>query len=317
MILSEQYTKCPKCGEEDCYRTFKPNKGESYSYGEYVGYCEKCGHLLTPVEFKSKRKQCIYKFSGRSQTEQTINNAGNEKVDKNDKLYYVSRNYAHGCNENSHLYQALSKIFGPSKVSDAFHKYGVETCIWKYREYATIFWYIDSDGTRLAYRIMQYEEDSHSIKKETITQSLNIDGHNQYCLFGCHLLNLPNSIEKKIILVESEKTALIGSIAYPEAIWMATGSSYYLNPMNIKDINHERIILCPDPDLRIHNDESDELHDWYNLIEEVQPQWLEGVRLSYFMEEYDKRNGKGLQYDIGDYIVDNYGNLAPFEEIIK
>lgn len=47
------------------------------------------------------------------------------------------------------------------------------------------------------------------------------------CLYGEHLLNSANR-QKSINLVESEKSAIIASIAFPDQIWLATAGSHGL-----------------------------------------------------------------------------------------
>ncbi|WP_394341409.1 DUF6371 domain-containing protein [Salinimicrobium sediminis] len=59
------------------------------------------------------------------------------------------------------------------------------------------------------------------------------------CLFGLHLLN--SDKQKAIALVESEKTAVIASIAFPQFIWMATGGL-----MNLKGPHADNLIFFPD-----------------------------------------------------------------------
>jgi hypothetical protein len=51
---------------------------------------------------------------------------------------------------------------------------------------------------------------------------------------------------KPIALVESEKSAIIASIAFPEFIWMATGGLLNLKFDLLKPLAHRRVILCPD-----------------------------------------------------------------------
>ena len=64
------------------------------------------------------------------------------------------------------------------------------------------------------------------------------------CLFGLHLVNTDKT--KPIALVESEKSAIIASIAFPEFIWMATGGLMNLKFDLLKPLAHRRVILFPD-----------------------------------------------------------------------
>ena len=59
-----------------------------------------------------------------------------------------------------------------------------------------------------------------------------------------HLLNSDKN--KSIALVESEKSAIIASIAFPEFIWMATGGLMNLKYDLLKPLAGRRVILFPD-----------------------------------------------------------------------
>lgn len=312
MELFNTYFGCPKCGHPKTYRKFIPK--DEQSFGAFVGYCSHCGYMMSPVEFESRRRQMIFRYSG-NQVEFSLNKAGTHSVERDDSRYYVSKNYAQGCNENSILFQAIARVLGEDKTLDAFHKYGVETCLWSHREFASIFWYKDFDCKNIAYRIMQYDKDGHSQKKGTITKSLDVENCNRYCLFGRHLLELPDAANKPICVVESEKTALIASIAYPNAIWMATGSCYYLTKEKI-DFPTNNLCLFPDPDVK-----GERSGNWYRMAEHCT--WLKGARVSHFMDNYCKAKNKATYFDIADYIVENYNpdmannNLETFDKLIQ
>lgn len=311
MELSDVDYTCPKCGQLSFRRFIQPG---NKSLGSHVGYCPECGYQMSIVEFESRRRQLIFHFTN-SRTEQSLNNAGTQNANKGDTNYYVSKNYAQGCNENSNLFQYLAGKFGMDKVANAFHKYGVETCLWRHREFASIFWYKDSDCTNLAYRIMQYHKDGHSNKRDTITKSLDVENHNRYCLFGRHLLELPDAVNKPVCIVESEKTAIICSIVYPQAIWMATGSSYYLFDNKLDFEPDREIVLIPDPDVK-----NDLVNDWYQFSKKKGS--IYNIRTSCFIDNYVEKNKKNLSFDIADYILENFdstkanNNVAPLEDIL-
>ena len=63
------------------------------------------------------------------------------------------------------------------------------------------------------------------------------------CLFGLHLLN---DNVKKVLIVESEKTALIMSLEMPEHTWMATGSLLGFKHDFLKPLINKDIIAYPD-----------------------------------------------------------------------
>ena len=63
------------------------------------------------------------------------------------------------------------------------------------------------------------------------------------CLFGLHLLS---ESEKKVAIVESEKTAIIMSIELPNYTWMATGSLGGFKYDYLKPLKGKEIIAFPD-----------------------------------------------------------------------
>src|SRR5690606_18705043 len=96
---------------------------------------------------------------------------------------------------------------------------------------ATIFWYLDFNGNYRKPRSIFYKPNGHRIKesedqwrcKPSPLNFTNKDGY-EYCLFGEFQLGLyPTSTT--VMLVESEKTAIIGYAHFPQYIWLATGGA--------------------------------------------------------------------------------------------
>ena len=132
----------------------------------------------------------------------------------------------------------------------------------------TIFWQIDEQGTVRTGKMMKYKKDGHRDKetphnfdwihsvlyKQTDNYSADRTDMKQ-CLFGMHLLNeytQPNR-QQDVCIVESEKTALIMSIAYGNhagQVWMACGGLSNLNAEKLAPIIEQgrRIVLFPDRD---------------------------------------------------------------------
>jgi len=70
----------------------------------------------------------------------------------------------------------------------------------------------------------------------------NADGYYN-CLYGEHLLN---NNTKPIILVESEKTAIVASIEFREYTWLAYSRINGLTDTKLRAVRNEKIILIPD-----------------------------------------------------------------------
>lgn len=80
-------------------------------------------------------------------------------------------------------------------------------------------------------------------KKRNPTEQLN---RAPLCYFGEHLTT--DNATADICVVESEKTALICAICYPQYIWLACGGKTYLNAEYCKKFKGRNVILYPDRD---------------------------------------------------------------------
>lgn len=116
---------------------------------------------------------------------------------------------------------------------------------------AVCFWYIDIKGKIRSGKIMQYNSVTGKRIKEPkplvtwVHRVLKIKYFNlSVCLFGEYLLNIyPN---KPVGIVESEKTAIIASMVYPDKVWLASGSLTYLNYERCKVLTGRSVFLYPD-----------------------------------------------------------------------
>lgn len=111
------------------------------------------------------------------------------------------------------------------------------------------------------------------------------------CLFGLHLLN--SDTTKSIAIVESEKTAIIGSIAFPAFIWMATGNLGNLKRDLIKPLANRRVILFPDAGC----------YDiWSNKIKDLPSNVFYSI--SDLVEKKSTAEQKQEGWDLADYVLE-------------
>ena len=103
-----------------------------------------------------------------------------------------------------------------------------------------IYWQLDFNGNARSGKIMQYDaatghrvKNSHAVgwvhSKLIQTGRLTDDFVLSQCLFGEHLLH-SDPIDNVAAIVESEKSALLGSLVYPQYTWLATGGKCNLTP---------------------------------------------------------------------------------------
>jgi hypothetical protein len=125
---------------------------------------------------------------------------------------------------------------------------------------STVFWQIDASGKIRDGKIMQYQMKTHeqsSIGINCGRVKTNIppikwvnklmqvqDFKLVQCFFGEHLLSLfPN---RKVAVVESEKSALIGSAYHPDFVWLACGGADGLGDRKVRALRGRNVILWPD-----------------------------------------------------------------------
>lgn len=143
------------------------------------------------------------------------------------------------------------------RINEVLHRYAVGEYVTEHGEAFTAFWQADADGNLRSGKLMKYKPDGHRDKdrKPLFVHALYQYDKEKYkydaTLYGMHLLN--KYPEATINIVESEKTALIMSIAYgmhAKSIWMATGGMQFLNRGILQPIIEQQrgIILYPDLD---------------------------------------------------------------------
>ena len=138
----------------------------------------------------------------------------------------------------------LTSLFNPNQVKDICFSYNVGTA----KDGSTIFWQVDNHQNIRTGKIIRYNKDGHRSKlvhPDWVHTRLKLDDFNlQQCLFGLHLIDKHPA--KIICIVESEKTAVIASVYFPQYLWLATGGKSNLNAEKLEPVKHRSIILWPD-----------------------------------------------------------------------
>lgn len=348
IVDSKNVIKCPKCHKE----SFTPLKYESSTkiINPFVGKCSECGYDLTANEFITKRHYLLGSFAKGEQSNLLleIGKRGFTLYSKGivDSKFMTSTDieinplYKYVVNHYAGKEDSEGRIIDKARIYDTFALYGVETSTLPYRFHATIFWYITSADEKLSFRIMHFEEDGHKSendKQYPITKSLIVDseGKGKYCLFGRNLCTKRGRENKDVCIVESEKSAIIAALFYPQANWMAAGSCYFLKGDKLEydyvddafgekgtPIDHNKVILFPDPDLRFETDTN-----WYAYPSTKK---FSGCRVCKFMEDFAiKHLNEKFPYstdivkesfDIADYIefqTQSDERVATYDKLIS
>jgi hypothetical protein len=114
----------------------------------------------------------------------------------------------------------------------------------------------------------------------------------QQCFFGEHLLNIYP--EKKVAIVESEKSAIIASCIMPELVWLAAGNLNGLSLEKCQVLKDRNVAFLPD--LGVYE-------KWGLKVIKIQKQCNCKITVSTLLEyeatDTDRSNG----LDIADYII--------------
>ena len=147
---------------------------------------------------------------------------------------------------------------------------------------------------------MQYDpETGHRIKEsganwmhKVLSNEKEIDSDFNLCqcLFGEHLLS--KYPEKVVILVEAEKTAIIGSGMYPEYVWVAVGGKGFLKEEKLRILEGRTVFLIPDID--------------------AHQQWSEDIKKFHFarfividvLKDHASQEERERMIDIADWLVE-------------
>ena len=132
------------------------------------------------------------------------------------------------------LFRWMCTLFPEDRVREVWKIYNVTTD----SKGLACFWYADSQG-RIAYdKRVAYKEDGHRDKSFGGTREYRTaDGFTTRPYFGAHLVS-----DECVHVVESEKSALLGALAYG-GTWLAVGGKN-----NLKDVANAN--LYPDYDAR-------------------------------------------------------------------
>ena len=197
--------------------------------------------------------------------------------------------------DRNNLARWLCTQFPEEQVAEVLARYRTGST----RDGRIIYWQIDEHGQVRAGKVMAYDLDGHRKKDGKVNvcwvHSMKIDGIRfdemlaPQCLFGEHLINVdvnvndnchPEDIHREaqstlsfssslalqavtpplVMLVESEKTALIMSLVCPDKVWLATGGKANFKESMLAPLIGLEVTVYPD---------ADALHDWYTRAVEM------------------------------------------------
>ena len=222
---------CPSCGRKKSFARYIDFENGTY-VGDDVGRCnreQKCGYHKKP--------------DNKYETYIPIEPIQQRPTD------YMPSSYLsddRNCNLNNFLSQLYDKIL----VNLVFSRYKVSVDNTRYKG-ATLYPQIDINHRIRTIKGILYDDNGHRIK---YPYSVIYWKHREYkedfelkqCLFGEHLLSTVDKFRDTVVLVESEKTALIGALEKPSVVWLATGGLSNLSNSKLEVLRDFNVLAYPD-----------------------------------------------------------------------
>lgn len=286
---------CPSCGRNRCFTKYV-DEADEVVFPDSVGKCDhenSCGYHYTPkdyfhdngtesissVEWKPQRYAPVAKPSEPSFIDPAI----------------MKRSLVHY--DINPLFCYLSKIFGDEETHRLFHEYRVGTSA-KWGG-STVYWQIDQYNKVRTGKVMLYDKaNGHRVKEPNAYVSwahseLKLANYNlRQCFFGEHLL--PINPKATVVIVESEKTALICSHFLKDYVWIATGGkNACLNSDAVKVLSGRDVMLIPDLGAT---------EKWNEKIAILKP-ICKSVVVSDVLEEQATEEQRKLGLDIADFLL--------------
>jgi len=280
--VSSRKSICPNCGRRTFVR-YVDNETGQYLPGEF-GRCDR--------EDKCKlhnKPQRTGKTKYSSPLRRTKQQPGNIDLIPVSEMHKTLTGYT----QNT-LIQALIQRFGTQEVNKALQRFYIGTGGGKYHGW-TIFWQVDQNGCIRTGHIMKYlglnrTKDEYS--QNWAHKNIRDDFRYKQCMFGLEQIN-GLSMEVPVNVVESEKTAIIATIYFPDEIWLASCSKNGLNEEKLLPLYEHSVHLYPDIDA---------FHSWSKFAKGIK-----NINVANWPKFFIENNiGKGdldENADIADYLL--------------
>lgn len=284
---SKSRFNCPNCKRKEFtrYKNIETNEYLPYEYG-ICNRMIKCGYKKYPSQKINSNLE-------------EINHIHLEIIEYLDKkiLYEFESS-----NLKNPLYLFLKSYFEESKVEVVLDLYKVKTEKLN-GDYLTIFPQLDLEFNLRTIKKMKYNFQTGK-RSKNFFQWYNPNKSNlKQCLFGLHLLSHSEFKKSKIIIVESEKTTLLGMLYFKNKyLFMATGGLMNLTKEKLKPLENREIILMPD--LSPIDSKNSAFDYWKTKSEKFSNELNCLISISNLLEENASIQQRNLQLDLGDFIIE-------------
>ena len=281
---------CPACGRPHCFTYYVDAAGNPLASD--VGRCEhrnSCGYEKTPKMFfdehPNKKERNEYRPAFPKQKEEV----------KTDYIPFDLIQRSEGMNNS--LMRYLGNFFPQTELEHTTKMYHLGST----RKGEIIFPQIDVQGGCRTGKIMPYGEDGHRVKKERDSVDWlharymrqqgkkASDFHLKQCLFGEHLLT--ERPDDMVALTESEKSAIICALVFPDFIWVSCGGKHGFKPDLCKPLAGRNVLVYAD---------ADAADEWRRRM--AQLPFCKSIRLS----DWSKDEPQGSKRDIADLLLEEW-----------
>ena len=207
--------------------------------------------------------------------------------------------------------QALSTdtVFSRSLVSEGYlSELQMQQAALRYKlgranDGGVIFWEIDDSQKVRDGKIMYYRDDCHrDHDHHPDWVSHRLKAHYGYdgdlsvdrCLFGLHLLGV---VGGTVCVLESEKSAVICSELFPQALWLASGGLSMLNAAKLYPLRDHKVVLFPDTD-----PDGKAFQSWQSVASTAQEFFKHPIRVSRLLEDHASPDQKAMKIDLVDFL---------------
>ncbi len=284
---------CPNCKKQEKTFSLYLDNETNEPINSLVGRCSRennCGYDYKPKQYFQEHNIENQSFLFPQKNKSSLR----DKIDTNSLTSYIDLNLFKSSTmyyTRNNFFNYLVQLFGEYLAHNLVTKYYVGSSkIWNG---ATVFWQVDLNNRIRTGKIMLYNPITGKRLKNHINWVHTVTKQPEFvlkqCLFGEHLL-----IEKSkpVAIVESEKTAIISSVYFPNFIWLAAGSLHNLNTDKCSVLKGRRVVLFPDLNgFEKWSIKGEELNKTCNLS------------ISNLLELNASDEDKILGLDLADYLV--------------
>ena len=255
--------QCP-CGKDNKDGKFAPSKGQEPDGNAKFGQCHSCGEMFFPPQ---------------ENVNESISGTLTQKFIDRDIM-----NQSLLKTKNSSFFKWVASMFDEQVVYRTF----MSLCVGTNKTGEAVFWMVDGNGRVCQPKCMAYGEDGHRTGNPLVPQEYRQDKGYYPQAFGGHIAF--TNEDKVIGVVESEKTAVLASIVFPEVAWISGGGA--------SGMSYDKVHPFRDRDILIFYDADQAGRD--NSVRLTKLFQKDKCRVVECDPWEDRTDG----YDLGDYISD-------------